>query len=373
MVWLIPGVAIVLLGTLLLASDDEEKTEKEEMANTNKLFLDFKEKISLSKTQKDKLKSSREAVEKKIREALKAKAGVDFKGFYIQGSQSPTFGTVVLKKDGTYDVDLGVYLSAKPADVTCTTVMKYVHDAIKEHTEGGASHLKKCIRLVYAGDFDIDLPVYYQGADDTTPYIAVKNGDWRKDDPKGTAEWFREKKKGTNGQLVRVIKYLKIWSDKDARGFKMPSGFALTVWAANNFVQHDDRDDKALLDTLKGIQSAIFWGVTCTCPKEPNDNLTDNLDDDQKTKFRNALADFITDAEKAINEKNQLAASKLWQKHLGDRFPDGADEDIEAKEKQLRDLQATIASGAAKLSSTGQIQKDSGVSHQPHRNYGDNG
>lgn len=372
MVWLIPGVAIVLLGTLLLASDDEEKTEEEEMANTNKLFLDFKEKISLTKAQRDKLRTSRTAVEKKIRTALNEKEGINFKGFYIQGSESLTFRTVVLKKDGTYDVDLGVYLSSKPADITCTTVMKYVYDAIKEHTEGGASHLKKCIRIVYAGNFDIDLPVYYQGNDDATPYIAVKNGEWRKDDPKGTAEWFREKKKDTNGQLVRVIQYLKMWADKDARGFKTPSGFALTVWAANNFVKHADRDDKALLDTLKGIQNALLLGVNCFCPKEPFDNLTDNLSDDQKTKFKTALADFITDAEAAISEKNQLAASKLWQKHLGANFPDGVDEDVEAKEKKLREQQEAIASGAAKLSSAGIIQTNSGVSHQPHRNFGDN-
>ena len=42
------------------------------------------------------------------------------------------------------------------------------------------------------------------------------------------------------------------------------------------------------------------------------------------------LADFIADAKKAVDEeKNQLRASHLWQKHLGKRFPDGKDEDEE--------------------------------------------
>jgi len=40
-----------------------------------------------------------------------------------------------------------------------------------------------------------------------------------------------------------------------------------------------------------------------------------------------ALQNFIDDADTAINEKNELKASKLWQKHLGSRFPDGEDKD----------------------------------------------
>jgi hypothetical protein len=42
------------------------------------------------------------------------------------------------------------------------------------------------------------------------------------------------------------------------------------------------------------------------------------------------LSSFITDAKKAVDEeKNQLKASRLWQKHLGDKFPDGEDKDEE--------------------------------------------
>jgi hypothetical protein len=43
----------------------------------------------------------------------------------------------------------------------------------------------------------------------------------------------------------------------------------------------------------------------------------------------NNLSTFIDDAKRAIDEKNKLKASKYWKKHLGDRFPDGEDEDEE--------------------------------------------
>lgn len=339
------------------------------MANCNKLFLDYEKKISLTANQKSKLRISRTALEEKIRNAITAKKELSFRGFYIQGSLSPRFETAVLKKDGTYDVDLGIYFRTKPKDVTCTTVQKYILDALSKHTSGGAKHLNKCIRVVYAGDFDIDLPVYYQEEGDSVPHIAVKNGDWRKDDPKGTSEWFKEKKKNSEGQLVRVIKYMKVWADKDIRGFKMPSGFALSVWAAENFTKEQDRDDKALIETLKRIKSAVILGVNCYCPKEPKDNLTANLDSAQKDKFQKALNEFIEDAEKAISSKNQLEASKLWKKHLSN-FPEGADEDVDKKEQELRVMTKTINSNLAKTATDGKIQAAVGVSNPKHRNFG---
>lgn len=368
MYWVIPViVGLGVSAVIALLTDDSEK--KEDMANCNKLFLDFEKKISLTSAQKARLRTSRKALEDKIRTSLGEREELSFKGFYIQGSLSPRLNTGVLKKDGTYDVDVGVYFNKKP-DVSSTTVQKYILDAVADHTEAGAKHLDKCIRVVYAGDFDADLPVYYQEEGDSVPRIAIKDDGWRKDDPKGISDWFKEKKKGTNGQLVRIIKYLKIWADKDVRGFKMPSGFALTVWAAENFSMAEDRDDKALLETLKRIKSSIWFSVSCTCPKEPYDNLTDNLDSTQKDKFRQALNEFIEDAEKAISSKNQLEASRLWQKHLGDRLPDGSDEDVDAKEMQLNSLVGTILSGKAKTDSQGRIQQFDGTKNQPHRNYG---
>ena len=42
----------------------------------------------------------------------------------------------------------------------------------------------------------------------------------------------------------------------------------------------------------------------------------------------NNLSAFIADAKKAVDdENNKQTASLLWRKHLGDRFPIGADED----------------------------------------------
>jgi hypothetical protein len=275
-------------------------------------------------------------------------------------------GNMIVKKDGTYDVDLGVYLQEKPT-VTAATVQGYVYDAVANHTDGGAQHLNKCIRVLYKGDFDIDLPVYYKTKNDKHPFLAIKNNGWREDDPKEMYEWFQEKKKDSNGQLSRLIKYLKAWAEE--RSFKMPNGISMTVWAANNYIL-DERDDKALLTLLLKIASETYWSVTCKSPVIPYDDLADSLDEGQKSKFKKALEEFINDAKLAIESDNQLKASKLWQKHLGNRFPDGVNEDVDKKEVQLNAIAAPIILGTAKTSSAGKIQSDLGISHLKHRNYG---
>ena len=51
-----------------------------------------------------------------------------------------------------------------------------------------------------------------------------------------------------------------------------------------------------------------------------------------------ALNTFIEDADKAVQEKNQLKSSKLWQKHLGCRFLEGEDKDEEDVKNQFAGL-----------------------------------
>ena len=64
-------------------------------------------------------------------------------------------------------------------------------------------------------------------------------------------------------------------------------------------------------------------------PTTPYDNLFENYDETRKSNFLNNLSQFVTDAKYAVDsEANQLKASKLWQKHLGNKyFPDGINED----------------------------------------------
>lgn len=289
------------------------------MANLHLQFKKYEEGISLTASQKDLIVKRHSALRSVITEYFKKKVGMKVPDFFIQGSYK--MNTMVQKKDGSFDVDLGVYFSEKP-NVTPTTVQLNVLDAVKNQTTSGAQYLRKCIRVNYVGEFNADLPVYYQLGTNSQAYIAVKNGDWVKDDPEKFINWVNGNRKskeiGSDGQLLRVIKYLKRWAN--LLPFKTPSGVALTVWVCESFAASRDRDDDALSKTVNNIYSGFWWSLSCQCPVEPFDDLISNLDSSQKGKFKEALSKLKDDSAKALSASDTNLAVSYWSKHLGDKF-----------------------------------------------------
>jgi hypothetical protein len=105
-------------------------------------------------------------------------------------------------------------------------------------------------------------------------------------------------------------------------------------------------------------------------PVEPYDDLVAKLSDDQKERFRTSLENFCADARKAVDSNNQLKASKIWQKYLGNRFADGVDEDVDKKAALLMASAASVLGEKARLDRAGKINETSGVTHLGHRSYG---
>lgn len=84
------------------------------MANCNKLFLDFIKEITPSQQEMQKMKTSRVALEEKISEKLKEKLNMTV-SYFTQGSGAKKMKTIIIKEDGTYDADRGVFLPSKPS------------------------------------------------------------------------------------------------------------------------------------------------------------------------------------------------------------------------------------------------------------------
>lgn len=336
------------------------------MANCNKLFLDFDVNLNIPKAKKDKLKVSKEEIRTKIRNYFKTNHP-DYKPeFYIQGSYK--VGTTILTKDNECDLDDGVYFKREQG-VSGTTLQTWVKNAVDGHTTTPPEHRKKCIRVIFKAEYHIDIPVYYFPDDAEHPLLAIKNEDCSESDPKEFVDWYKEEIKNTP-QVLRISRYLKAWGDH--KRDKMPSGLAMSILAANN-IQKNDRDDIALRDTLEKIKEVLDSSFECIVPATPNDDLFGEYDQAREDKFMNNLDSFIADANKAIDEKNQLKASKLWKNHLGDKFPEGADEDTDAKEQSLNALKQSILGGTAYAQKSGNIsENDAGVKHKEHKNFGGN-
>lgn len=318
---------LIVAGVVLWLVDELTKNNKH-MANCHNLFAEFNKEISVPKTKKDKLKESKNKLRERIRKYFAEHHPEYEPKFYIQGSYK--MKTMIDTKDHICDLDDGVYFFRTP-DVTGTTLQQWVKDAVDGYTTTPPEHRRKCVRNIFKGDYEIDMPVYYK-INNQQYKLAIKNENWRDDDPKAMVEWFIKKKGDTS--LAFIVMYLKAWCDYKRN--QMPSGLAMTILAANakEKIVLCDRDDISLKDILKEIRKALNV-FECRVPVDPKDDLFAEYDKDRKEKFLKALDEFVTDAEAALREDNQLKASKLWRKHLGDRFPLGEDKD-EDKSKNSR-------------------------------------
>lgn len=308
------------------------------MANCHELFQNYHEEIRIGKTKKERMITSKNRLRSRIRKWFSDNRPEYEPKFFIQGSHKMKSG--IRTKDDICDLDDGIYFFREP-DVTATTLQGWVWDAVNDYTDTAPEHRKKCIRSIFSGDYEIDHPVYYKI--DGQPYrIAVKDNGFEDSDPKAMVDWF-DKRKDKNGKLIRDVMYLKGWSDNKRN--KMPSGLAMTILAANakEKIVLNERDDITLKDILKEIKKALDLRFECIVPAAPYDNLFQDYDNTRKNNFLTALNDFINDAEEALKEENQLRASKLWRKHLGNRFPEGED----TKKQSNSRVATAVAAGAA--------------------------
>lgn len=306
------------------------------MANCDNLFRDFDGKLNIVKTKKDKLINSKKNLRTRIQNHFKKEHPDYTPKFWIQGSYK--MRTAIRTKDDLCDLDDGVFFSSNPQGVTGTTLQKWVKEAVDGTTDATPSHNKKCITVDYTAGYNIDLPVFlFDEENDAHPHLAVKNEDFKPDDPKEFVKYFEDELDQDN-QLRRIIKYLKAWCDYKRQ--KMPSGLAMTILALDN-IQKNKRDDVALKFTLIEIEKALNIRFQCVMQTTPNEDIFKDYDKARKDNFLNNLSEFIKDAKKACDdEKNQNKASDLWKKHLGDRFPDGEDKD--EKESNESNFSSTI-------------------------------
>lgn len=303
------------------------------MANSDQLFKQFDNELNITTSKKKALITSKENLRIKIKDYF-SKNHPNYKPqFYIQGSYK--LKTLIRTKDDTCDLDDGVYFKENPDNVTGTTLQSWVKRAVDGTTDATPQHRKKCITIDYKAGYNIDLPVLVFNADkDAHPYLAIKDSAFQIDDPKEFVTKFNEEK---SDQMVRMVKYLKSWCDYKRQD--MPSGLSMTVLTMKNF-QSNLRDDIALKYLLIEIETNLKVNFSCIMPTTPKDDLFANYTVTKETNFMSNLSKFIDDAKKAIDEKNKLTASRLWKKHLGDKFPEG--EDIDEESTNSTSLKAAI-------------------------------
>lgn len=317
------------------------------MAVLHKEFINYNKTIKLTSTRKESLKKSRKELRKKMRSWFKENKPNELKPkFKGQGSFDmntgvnpiPTYnddGEKLLK----YDLDDGVYFIEKEGEDNkraINTWHDWVFDSVENHTGEDSIRKTTCIRVVFADGHHIDLPIYYKN--DGTIELAHKSKGWLESDPKEFVEWFNNLK---TLQLERIVRYLKAWKnyreDKNSN-LKLPSGFELTILAANNYVE-DDNDDKSFRETIRKIDTELnkLNGFKCIRPTTPKDeDVFADYSDTRRDNFLTTLTSLLNDLDRANNERNFRKASEfLRNNQFGYRFPFGEDKNEEDKSNAL--------------------------------------
>ncbi|AFY40932.1 cyclic GMP-AMP synthase DncV-like nucleotidyltransferase [Nostoc sp. PCC 7107] len=296
------------------------------MADCHKLFLEFNTFIALNSKRKEGLRVSRNAVRDKIRRYFQDKQNGFVPKFHGQGSFM--MNTIIEPLDGEFDIDDGIYFKVETQPVkSVSTFHQWIWEAVNGQTKQEPIDKQTCVRIVYTRQYHIDLPIYYV-IEGQTPYLAHKAKGWIQSDPREFIKWFN-KKADNEGQLKRIVRYLKAWSDY--RKGDLPSGLIFSILAANNIV-FDERDDVAFYQTLLNIKRNLEWNFVCYRPTTPAyENLLEDYSKTKKNYFLGQLSSFIESAKTALDDNtSQRDACKAWQRHFGkDRFPFESEEFIE--------------------------------------------
>lgn len=290
------------------------------MSDLNKLFNTFNEKITLSPTKKESLKTGRDALRKKIKDKFDEKNRTKPK-FCGQGSFM--MRTTVAPINGEYDLDDGVYIQGYSDKEekdwpVASTIHSWIKEAVDGHTTTPVVDKNTCVRVTYINDYHIDLPSYI--VKDDVAYLSHKGNGWIESDPRAFTGWFIDKVKEDGEQLRSLVKYLKAWKDYKSVDLK---GIAITILVGNNFYQSETRDDLSLLGTITLIIDELEDKFECKKPVFPYEDLFEDISDTKKDTIISSLKKLKGKVQEAVDKEDEEEASNIMIECFGSRFPKG--------------------------------------------------
>ncbi|OFX03194.1 MAG: hypothetical protein A3E78_11255, partial [Alphaproteobacteria bacterium RIFCSPHIGHO2_12_FULL_63_12] len=309
------------------------------MFDCSKDLLAFhKAEVALPKDERDNMRERRDANRKRLKDGLaKAKNAAP----WDQASQgSYAMWTMVQLPDGDHDIDDGVYFlrddlkGAQGADMTALAARQMVRDAIDDGSFAKKPEVRKnCVRIYYAEGYHVDIPVYRVtiGKDvfDKETYLyELASSDWKKSDARDVTRWFNDKNKerspdfeSTEGQMRRVVRYIKFYVKSRASWTGILSGFGITKLVTEKYWANADREDVALYETIKAIRDRLQFNLVVTHPIQGNGDITNGVDDARARKLKEKLDDALAALKPLfVHNCTRETALGCWDKVFATKF-----------------------------------------------------
>ncbi|BAL83442.1 hypothetical protein SELR_17340 [Selenomonas ruminantium subsp. lactilytica TAM6421] len=251
------------------------------MADMDREFRSYYQRIKLSSANEDRLRRGRDALRNRIRSWF-INTGKPVPKFCWQGSFAMKTTINLWGQGQQYDIDDGIYLSYRKKDLTASRVHGWIIEAVADHTES-IINKDTCIRVNYSAGYHIDLPIYVMDGDNA--YLAHKTKGWVLSDPKAFRDWFIKKVKNNSEQLRRIVLYLKGWKTNCSIPLK---GIEITILVSNCY-QRNQKDDEALYDTVSKIIETLNMHFSCVKPVQPYEDLFGCISENRKNRILDGL------------------------------------------------------------------------------------
>lgn len=260
--------------------------------------------VTLPKTEQDKMRDRRNSNRTRLRNGLaKANKPAPLE-FVKQGSYA--MKTMVRDPDNGHDIDDGVYfrkenlVGERGAEMTSPQARQMVRDAVDDGKFKRAPEVRSnCVRVLYDAGYHVDLPVYRRVVTSTVfgdkiHYELAASSGWKRSDARDVSDWYEDgRAKSADGQqLRRVNRELKKYTRSRYSWRGIFSGFGISVLVIERF-QQNDREDRALYDTMVAIRDRLNWNLEVAHPVTPNDYVTSGPDDARARCFRDKLIEAI--------------------------------------------------------------------------------
>lgn len=233
--------------------------------------------INLSASDRTEMRDRRDTGRRRLEIGLDEEEHPQPKITCTQGSYA--MHTMVQDPDCDYDIDDGIYFAED--DLVDELGLALTPQEAKERVCAALSRDKrfaspaevfpKCVRQVYYEGYHIDMPVYRIRKEDDGQggkreiFELAGDGSWDVSDARATTRWFRNEVSTRNAahedegdQMRRVVRLTKgfarsreDWKDETT------SGIVITKLVADHFVPSSGRDDEALLNTWKAIETQL--------------------------------------------------------------------------------------------------------------------
>ncbi len=317
------------------------------MANLQKYFEEFHEKIRTDYEMNDTLREKRDKIVERIRSDFKKNKRPGFEEL-LQGSFAIKTGVVPIGRL-EYDIDVGLRVRISEDQFTAQEVHQWVFDAVDGHTETVESR-GPCVRVKYAEGYHVDLVPYAWWEDQVKVQqyrLAHKSNGWRQADPPGLLEFVRSTRQQYEGtedsrtgtdQFRRCVRYLRRWDDvaipNPSRA--KPTGLAFVLLMAQILggprKSYDGTpDDRKALEELARQAGAVGGRLSAVKPTPEYEDILLRLSNQDMEELKERLRTLADRLAKAGAEPDPVKACKSLQELFGPDFPVPSPEDTGKK------------------------------------------